>query len=257
MKKRWSAAACAIAGVAAMTIAGCGRNRIVFDTIQEEKLVRLNECEYELDYSFSWPVARRGDRALERITAQMASEFFGVRQFDGSVERAAAEYERALAEEWDDPTADSVLWSGYFTSSSVCGTVLEGRVLNNTIYKSCYTGGAHGMYNTFYHNYRLSDGSRIALAEAVDAQALETLLPELIRRTLRAAYGAADDEGLRQLGFFDPAGIGPTENFLLTDRSMVFCYGPYEEACYAVGEVFAEIPYEELQGHLLPLVTGR
>ncbi len=114
-----------------------------------------------------------------------------------------------------------------------------------TITTSDYTGGAHGMYGFFSHNYSLKGGYELVLADLFDAKEQESLLT-LIRHKLYDQFHVAGDEGLVNLGFF-PDQIGVVENFEVTDDGITFYYNPYDIAAFAVGDVSVHISTEELE----------
>ena len=102
------------------------------------------------------------------------------------------------------------------------------------------------MYSRENYVYSLDGGYEITLVDLFTEAQLESL-GRLIRRKLYEQYDVRDDEGLVAAGFC-PEYIAPTENFLVTPESIVFCYNPYEIGCYALGSVEVEVTREELAG---------
>ncbi len=121
-------------------------------------------------------------------------------------------------------------------------------------FSSSYSGGAHGMYQSLYtvmdarnqEVFKLDD-----VLKPVDSMAMSTVLADKVRETYKLQPGA----NLSEVLFEDK--VMPTKNFMLTSRGILFCYGPYEIAAYAMGEVKLFVPYTEVRTMLQPAFIKR
>ena len=209
-------------------------------------LVSRNGIACKIEYRFASILNAGKSPALTAIEQANIGYFFDLEAFSGTVREAAA---AAIGQFADIYLADSLpTGSGnaeYEISAESEGAVVDTLVVY-TITQSSYTGGAHGMYSRENYVYSLDGGYEITLADLFTEAQLESL-GRLIRRKLYEQYDVRDDEGLVAAGFC-PEYIAPTENFLVTPESIVFCYNPYEIGCYALGSVEVEVTREELAG---------
>lgn len=113
-----------------------------------------------------------------------------------------------------------------------------------------YTGGAHGMFGTGFSSYNLSTGKALKLADIVNPAGIK-LLPRLLDKNLRKLYNLSATEKLSENLLFEDH-IEPNENFMVTQKGILFNYVPYEVAAYAYGEIRVFIPFAELKAQLQP-----
>jgi|SRR5690625_29973 len=107
-----------------------------------------------------------------------------------------------------------------------------------------YTGGAHGMNGTIFHNYDSQTGRLLTTEDLFsDWQAL-TAHGEKI---FRAQFDVPSDASLNDHGFFfeDDRFVLPDNVAVLPDK-VVFLYNPYEAASYAQGQIRLEMPVREI-----------
>lgn len=108
-----------------------------------------------------------------------------------------------------------------------------------------YTGGAHGMSNSFLFNFDLSNGKRFTLADIFAPQYEERLNDLLIKQLMKDNKVNSEKE-LEDLGYFITSPIFPSENFYFDKEDIIFLYNPYEIAPYSMGSTEISIPFEEL-----------
>lgn len=199
-----------------------------------------------VEYRFASIANSEKSDALRTIQQRNIDYFFELEEFEGSATEAIAESLRQIDQELTLPATmpPSIARMECEVSVESEGTVVD-TLLNYTIYRSSYLGGAHGMYSTEYHTYSLIDGYEFSAEDLIGSEKMEALR-ELIRTKLYEQYDAADDRELSDRGFF-PEYIDVTDNFRVTPRSLIFHYNPYEIGCYANGDIDIEITREELE----------
>lgn len=182
---------------------------------------------YELDDDFAGTAREAARTAIGRLAAELQRDADAMRRTAEKQGRALPDvvFEYAESVESELAVVDSVVVS--------------------TITSSGYRGGAHGHYATNVRNYSLADGYELTLADLFTPGQIEGI-DSLIRVRLRERYGATDDNGLAEQGFF-PEYIAPSEHFALTPEGITFYYNPYDIGCYALGDIRVGLGREELQ----------
>ena len=208
-------------------MAGCCRRAAApqFAERSLDTVVRCGAVPCDLSYRFLTIANADRSEALAAIENANVNYFFALEDFTGTAEEAMPDMRYSLSVAAAQAPVDTL-------------TVY-------TIRRESYTGGAHGMRTTEYHNYWTKGGYELSLGDLFPEEQLPRLT-ERIKAKLREQYGAADDEELAQRGFF-PETIAPTENFEVTPEGIVFHYNPYDIACYAIGEVDVPFTKEELK----------
>ena len=96
-------------------------------------------------------------------------------------------------------------------------------------------GGAHGMQTTKGATFRKSDGRKFT-AKLLDGS---YKYQDEIKAGLKKYFEVSTDDALMEQLQLDDAAGGelpfPSTDPWITDRGVVFCYPPYEIACYAAG----------------------
>jgi hypothetical protein len=103
-----------------------------------------------------------------------------------------------------------------------------------------YEGGAHGMYGCTYLHHDLQKNKEITLEDVFIKDYQKILTPLLLKKSKELNIPLLSDT------------IEPTENFLLSSKTITFVYQPYEIASYADGIIEIEIPYQEIKEILKP-----
>lgn len=116
---------------------------------------------------------------------------------------------------------------------------MDSKVISYEVNSSSYVmSAAHGMYSSQYTSYDLEKGKVIELSDLfVDKN---KLLP-IIKGQIEEQYGTKDN-------CIDYDKIEVSDNFYIDGNVLVFCYNPYDIACYAQGIVKAEVPFFNLLG---------
>lgn len=119
-------------------------------------------------------------------------------------------------------------------------------VIGNQYYD--YSGGAHGNHGSIYVNMDVKNKKVLQLGDVMqlDSVAISSQLNAQARVKLKIA---ADKPITDQLFV---SSVPPSDNFIIADRGITFCYNPYEIACYAAGEIKIFVPYKNLKPLLKP-----
>lgn len=228
--------------LAAAALSACDRRPVQprFDIAALDTLIGTPEWGCQVDYRFATIDNAAATPALSAIEKANIGYFYQLDDFDGTPAEAAAASLRQIADEMQlsERPEPALAWNPGEISVESEGSVVD-TLVNYTIYRSSYTGGAHGMYAVEYHTYSLADGAELTAADLFGEERLQPLAAQ-IRRKIYAAYDAANDEELAAQGFF-PEYIGVTDNFRIAPDSVVFFFNPYEVGCYALGPI--EVPF--------------
>lgn len=126
----------------------------------------------------------------------------------------------------------------------------NGNIFSIDYMEYSYTGGAHANTYVIFKNYNLTDGQEITLDEIVPADKQKELtgIAEIEFRKLKEL---APDADLGQAGFwFENNEYYLSDNFLISDSSLVFYYNNYEITAYAFGPTELLIPYSSIKSLL-------
>lgn len=220
-----------------------------FETLAVDTLLEGQLMDCQVEYRFAAIGNAAKSPALAAIDAANVAYFFELEEFAGTPQEGATAAIARIAEELKLPagTAGSPFknsgWSPGEVSVSSEAAVAD-TLLNYTITRWSFLGGAHGMYTTECHVYTLTDGYELSLADLFSEEQTERV-DMLIRRRLCERYEARSDEELAEKGFF-PEYIAATDNFLLTEEGITFHYNPYDIGCYALGPSEVILTREEL-----------
>ncbi|HSL82904.1 MAG TPA: DUF3298 and DUF4163 domain-containing protein [Thermoanaerobaculia bacterium] len=126
------------------------------------------------------------------------------------------------------------------------------RLLSVELLLYAFTGGAHP--NTFaaLESFDLATGEPVALEDLV-AEGAGARLEALGERHFRREREIPETESLEEAGFwFEDDRFHLPDNFAVTGDGLVFVFNPYEVAPYVFGPTRITLPWNELQGLLLP-----
>lgn len=232
------------ATLAVLTLSCCHRRNVEpqFAEYAVDTVVQCGVVPCDLSCRFETIANADRSEALAAIENANVNYCFGLEDFMGPVSEAAATFIERFAADYACDTLyrpDMRYTLNVSAEASVRDTLIIYRIRQES-----YTGGAHGMRSTRYHNYGIKGGYELSLSDLFSEEELPQLT-ERIKTKLYEQYGATNDEELAQRGFF-PSMVAPTENFEITPTGVVFHYDPYEVACYAVGEVDVPFTKEEL-----------
>ncbi len=233
-----------LAAFAALTT-GCCRHAVEpkFADLSLDTVVQCGVVPCDLSYRFLTIANADRSEALSAIENANVNYFFALEDFTGTAEEAARRFIERFAA---DNACDTLyLPDMRYAMSIAAAQAPVDTLIVYTIRRESYTGGAHGMRTTEFHNYWTKGGYELSLGDLFTEEQLPQIT-ERIKAKLCEQYGAGDEEELAQLGFF-PETIVPTENFEVTPEGIVFHYNPYDIACYAMGEVDVTFTKEELE----------
>lgn len=182
-------------------MAGCCRRAAApqFAERSLDTVVRCGAVPCDLSYRFLTIANADRSEALAAIENANVNYFFALEDFTGTAEEAARRFIERFAA---DNACDTLYMPDMRYSLSVAAAQAPVDTLTvYTIRRESYTGGAHGMRTTEYHNYWTKGGYELSLGDLFPEEQLPRLT-ERIKAKLREQYGAADDEELAQRGFF-------------------------------------------------------
>jgi len=217
-----------------------------FGTATLDTLIGTPAWGCRVDYRFATILNAPSSPALGAIEEANIDYFYQLEEFRGSVDDAVAESLRQIAEELrvPDSLCATAAWSPGEISVESEASIVD-TLLCYSIYRSSYTGGAHGSYTDDYHTYSLVDGQELSATDLFGEERMEALAAQ-IRAKIHAQYRTTNDDELAAKGLF-PEYIGVTDNFRITPQAVIFHFNPYEIGCYALGPIEVTIPTEEIE----------
>jgi hypothetical protein len=105
-----------------------------------------------------------------------------------------------------------------------------------------YSGGAHGMTETFFSVFDRKAARFVTLAE-VAGEARLSELREAVADVLRKRFELREDEPFTAAGFLKDE-FALTGNFFLSEEGIGFHWNPYELAPYSFGAIEVVVPLE-------------
>ncbi len=119
-------------------------------------------------------------------------------------------------------------------------------VLENSVQE--FSGGAHPNHASSFVTIDVKEKKLLKLGDilTVDSTAISAILNNKVRAVLHIPASAALEDNIIA------ATVPATDNFVITDKGLTFCYSPYEIASYADGDVWLFIPYSQLKVLLKP-----
>ena len=108
-----------------------------------------------------------------------------------------------------------------------------------------YTGGAHGMYYTYYTNIDLRTLQAVSLESLLKDDTTEQLT-DLLWDQLMAQTGTHSRDEVEELGYCCIGELEPTENFYLGPDGITFHYNVYEITPYIMGAASITVPWPML-----------
>ncbi len=109
-----------------------------------------------------------------------------------------------------------------------------------------YRGGAHGMYDTRYLNFRMPDGHLMEI-EDVFQPGYEAAVDSMLFKRLLEATHSADREELEDKAYLLDMDMYASRNFRLGEDSIHFFYNVYEIAPYSCGTTELALPYGSIK----------
>ena len=107
-----------------------------------------------------------------------------------------------------------------------------------------YTGGAHGNGGATYQVLDL-EKYKVLTVDDVFKGDYKTILVKELEQAFRKKYKVPEDESVKGMLVVD--NIEPNNNFILTNKGVMFSYTPYEIGPYALGQVSLFVPYDHIK----------
>ena len=114
-----------------------------------------------------------------------------------------------------------------------------------------YTGGAHGLQTTVYYNYAKTENKALKLEEIIKPNQYSNLV-KVGEEIFRQNEKLPPAQSLGENYFFENGTFSLNDNFLITDKGLLFTYNPYEIKAYAYGTTDLLIPYEKIKNMINP-----
>lgn len=110
-----------------------------------------------------------------------------------------------------------------------------------------YTGGAHGLGNTFLAVFDLRQNKVLSLQDIFKPH-YKSKLQQVLEDELRKDYDIPADGPLNgKDGILFDKRLALTKNFYLTGSGIGFIYNPYEVAPYVVGQIDLFVPFSKVE----------
>jgi hypothetical protein len=107
-----------------------------------------------------------------------------------------------------------------------------------------FTGGAHGNGGATYQVLDLKKQKVLTVDDVFQGDYKTVLIKEL-EQAFRKKYKVPEDEPVKGMLVVD--NIEPNNNFILTNKGVMFSYTPYEIGPYALGQVSLFVPYDHIK----------
>jgi len=117
---------------------------------------------------------------------------------------------------------------------------------------SNYTGGAHGMYSTIFHNYDVKANRSVPLNAVIDADKMPELTA-LGEEIFRKQENLTPEEPLNENYFFEEGQFSLPDNYIFTSKGLLFLYNIYEIKPYVSGQTELLLPYSSV----IPLLNEK
>ena len=269
-------AACLSAAIAMTGIAflSCNGNKgrqygdIQFDSIcvsQTLPLIEGDTASPSCDLKITYVYPAQADTAVldaKKVRGSLLAFCFGKENMRENDEKATVEaFRDAYVNEYrndltalymedikssnGDETAAHAWYSYYQTIEARPVAAHEGY-LAYEVNTHNYRGGAHGMYDTRYLNFRMPDGHLMEI-EDVFKPGYEAAIDSMLLERLLDATQSANREELEEKAYLLDMDMYTSRNFRLGKDSIYFFYNVYEIAPYSCGTTELALPYENVK----------
>jgi hypothetical protein len=226
-------------------------------------------CDFSIDYTY---LNEEDDSIAALINRSVQREFLG-KEFATLVPEVAVDsfknvylrdYRREVGEVYEADRAQAAseeeIPAWYNQTYSMVTFIEEGHggILNVSANVFVDTGGAHPHQWSQWLNYDFETGKRLTAGEVFLPSARKDIEQLLLAKLIgqQAALNPEEKvetvEDLNRLGFLQLTSMYIPENFLLSQKGLLFLFNRYDIAPYAAGEIVIEVPYEEI-GHCMTL----
>jgi hypothetical protein len=163
-----------------------------------------------------------------------------------------AAYVKHIGDVQEDGGEFSVTYNNDIKLQTEC--VYNKRGILGFEFNACaYMGGNHGIFQTSTAHVDMIARKELHLADIIntDDPSIGDLLDEAGHAYMKSI---GDDESAN--GIYVEH-IPPTENFIISDKGLTFCYSPYEIAGFVYGRIDLFLPYSKLTRLLNPAFSKR
>lgn len=220
-------------------------------------------------YSLNLKVADRADEEglADYVNSVLLEEIFpGVEQtlpdVDAAARSAWKDYQDHYREDLEDIIQDAVdegepiednlaVWMGYYRYITTRVACQKDEHLCMEVMVEDYTGGAHEYAYSQMLNMDLKNRKVLSLEDLFTDDFHETLCDRILERLLKD-YRASDLEELEDKGIGVLGPIEPSNNFILSDKTITFIFNPYDIASWADGRIDVELELSDLKDILKP-----
>ncbi|TZF84464.1 DUF3298 and DUF4163 domain-containing protein [Pedobacter sp. BS3] len=141
--------------------------------------------------------------------------------------------------------------TSWYRETAVKVATQQPGIIGFETYSSEYTGGAHPNYNYSYENYDLSRHKNMLLDDLFTPEN-KLKLDSIAEAIFRKQEKLSPDASLKDDYFFENGKFALNQNFLITDKGLLFLYNPYEIKAYVYGVTKLLIPYNQIEDLLKP-----
>lgn len=229
-------------------LAACSKQKVApkFKTLAIDTLIGNPNWGCNVEYRFATIDNYKESPVLESIELSNIDYFFELEKFEGNCHDALAVSLESVKKEIDYQQEVSSTERGWqFEISVESHGMIVDSLLNYSIYRSSYMGGAHGLYTVEYHNYSLNDGAELGAADIFGAERIEALKALIIEK-IKKQYNVSTEEEFIAKGFYPEKTFMVTDNILIREDAVIFLYNPYDIGCYALGSVEVAVTRQEL-----------
>lgn len=236
-----------------------------FDSIQVNQTIHLFQdtakpaCNIAISFSY---ISEAPDSTLkDSLNAYFLSTCFGQEYATSLPREAVDKYTKAYANEyqsdlepvytkeketWKDGRMDTDAWYSYYKTIESHVQLCTGRLLVYRSHTEEYTGGAHGIYLTYFANFDLHTHKLLQI-EDIFVEGYREKLTGLLWEKLMADNKVVSRQEAEELGYGTTGELEPTNNFYLSKEGITFYYNIYEIAPYAMGAIEISLPWNMLK----------
>lgn len=206
--------------------------------------------------ALDFPVAMADKEVLQTIQRSIKNELFGDAYQNMELQQAIEAYTAMLKTEYKqnnlpliaegahEELLDAIFSEQHIITSNIMD--VHKGILSYAVERYIFTGGAHGSNYRVFYNFDLSDGHMLHEQDIFLPGYEEPLTDLLLSNMVEQNDEVQLIEDLKEYGY-NVDDIHPNDNFFLTDSSLVYVFGQYEIAPYALGETEIAISYDQLR----------
>lgn len=166
------------------------------------------------------------------------------------INRYRADLEPVYKEQEKEPKGDDAsfeAWYSFYKNIDSRVQSLNNDLLVYKYYYNEYTGGAHGLYMTYFYNIDLQSLKPITLDDLFAGDYREELA-QMLWNQLMDDNNVKSKQELEEMGYAATADLQPTENFYLAPGGITFYYNVYDFTPYSMGAIQITLPWDAVTG---------